>query len=79
MRLCISDEAMYMVSGGLHRAEIVAAIRIKGISIAALSRANGLASSILAIALSRKRPKGEKIIAEYLGLQPQDIWPERYD
>ncbi|MBD8164469.1 helix-turn-helix domain-containing protein [Erwinia persicina] len=66
-------------AGDWHREEIKCAIRLKGYSIASLSRANGLAGGTLANALTRPWPKGEKIIASLLGLEPADIWPSRYE
>lgn len=61
-----------------HREEIKCAIRLKGYSIAALSRANGLAGGTLANALIRPWPKGEQIIAHAIGIAPEEIWPTRY-
>lgn len=62
-----------------HREEIKCAIRLKGYSIASLSRAYGLAGGTLANALTRPWPKGEKIIALTLGIKPEVIWPTRYE
>ncbi|EOE6853860.1 helix-turn-helix domain-containing protein [Cronobacter sakazakii] len=61
-----------------HPADIIAALRKKGTSLAALSRASGLSSSTLANALTRPWPKGEYLIAEALGVHPSAIWPSRY-
>ncbi|EGT5760541.1 DNA-binding transcriptional regulator SfsB [Cronobacter sakazakii] len=61
-----------------HPADIVAALRKKGSSLAAESRKAGLSSSTLANALTRPWPRGEKIIAEALGTEPWLIWPSRY-
>lgn len=61
-----------------HKADIIAALHKKGISLAALSRENGLSDSTLANALTRPWPKGEKIIADALGMHPQEIWHSRY-
>ncbi|SHO58764.1 helix-turn-helix domain-containing protein [Vibrio quintilis] len=61
-----------------HKADIGAALKKKGLSFSALSRQHGLASSTLHNALVRRWPKGEKIIADAIGLSPQDIWPSRY-
>lgn len=61
-----------------HPADIIAALKKKGTSIAAQSRAAGLASSTLANALTRRWPKGERLIAAALDMQPQEIWPSRY-
>lgn len=62
-----------------HRADIIASLRKKGTTLAALSRASGYSPSTLQNALERKWPRGEKIIAEALGLEPSEIWPTRYD
>lgn len=49
-----------------HPADIIAALRKRGTTLAAISRQAGLSSSTLANALSRPWPKGEWIIANYL-------------
>lgn len=61
-----------------HQADIIAGLRKKGTSLAALSRESGLASSTLANALTRHWPKGERLIAEALDTRPEVIWPSRY-
>lgn len=61
-----------------HSADIIAALHKRGISMAALSRSSGLASSTLANTLSRPWPKGEWLIARALHLHPSTIWPSRY-
>ena len=33
----------------------------------------------MALTLQFKYPRGEKIIADALGLKPHEIWPSRYD
>nr|WP_294104196.1 helix-turn-helix transcriptional regulator [Providencia sp.] len=61
-----------------HPADIIAALRKRGTTLAAISRGAGLSSSTLANALSRPWPKGEWIIANFLGIHPSEIWPSRY-
>ena len=61
-----------------HSADIIAALRKRGTTLAALSRQSGLSSSTLANALVRSWPKGEWIIAEALSIHPSEIWPSRY-
>ncbi|MBS9428743.1 transcriptional regulator [Photorhabdus akhurstii] len=61
-----------------HPADIIAALRKKGTSLAAVSREAGLASSTLSNALQRPWHKGETIIANALGQKPDEIWPSRY-
>lgn len=67
-----------MMQPDWHSADIIAALRKRGTSLAALSRQAGLASSTLANALNRHWPKGERLIAEALGVTPEQIWPSRY-
>jgi Ner family transcriptional regulator len=61
-----------------HPADIIAALRKKGTSMAAESRRNGLSSSTLANVLTRPWPKGEMIIARAIETDPWVIWPSRY-
>ena len=61
-----------------HQADIIAALRKKGTTLAAVSRSAGLSSSTLSNALSRPWPKGELLIARALGVHPSLIWPSRY-
>ncbi len=61
-----------------HPADIIAGMRKRGTTLAAVSRKAGLASSTLANALTRHWPKGERLIADELGIAPEQIWPSRY-
>ncbi|EBS6870422.1 transcriptional regulator [Salmonella enterica] len=67
-----------MMQQDWHPADIIAGLRKRGTSLAAVSRNSGLASSTLANALIRHWPKGERLIAEALGIAPEQIWPSRY-
>ncbi|WP_029590931.1 helix-turn-helix domain-containing protein [Franconibacter pulveris] len=61
-----------------HPADIIAALKKRKTSLAALSRAHGLSSSTLANALTRPWPKGEQLIADAIGVPAAEIWPARY-
>ena len=61
-----------------HRADIIAALKKKGTSLAALSRSAGLNQRTLNNVLERKYPKAEELIANAIGVKPADIWPSRY-
>ncbi|WP_417595039.1 helix-turn-helix domain-containing protein [Oceanospirillum sp.] len=62
-----------------HRQDILAAIRKKGTTLAELGRQYGYANSrTLYNVFDVRYPKVEKIIANYLGLAPEEIWPSRY-
>ncbi|WP_447866515.1 helix-turn-helix domain-containing protein [Rahnella bonaserana] len=67
-----------MTNHDWHPADIIAALRKKGTTLAAVSRAAGLSSSTLSNALSRPWPKGEMLIGQAIGVQPAHIWPSRY-
>ncbi|WP_071604044.1 MULTISPECIES: helix-turn-helix domain-containing protein [Dickeya] len=69
---------MYIRKADWHPADIIAALRKKGTSLSAVSRKAGLSSSTLANALYRPWPKGELLIANELGVKPEEIWPSRY-
>ncbi|EDR5087987.1 helix-turn-helix domain-containing protein [Salmonella enterica subsp. enterica serovar Georgia] len=67
-----------MIQPDWHPADIIAALRKRNTSLAALSRSAGLSSSTLNNALHRHWPKGEKLIAAALDVKPEQIWPSRY-
>nr|EKY1506364.1 helix-turn-helix domain-containing protein [Enterobacter cloacae] len=53
-------------------------MRKRGSTLAKLSRDNGLHERTLYNVLERHWPKGEQIIADYIGVDREEIWPERY-
>ncbi|MGL5800403.1 MAG: helix-turn-helix domain-containing protein [Plesiomonas sp.] len=61
-----------------HRVDIVAALHKQGVTMRNLSLDAGLAADTLKNALCRPYPKGERIIAGALGVNPDVIWPSRY-
>lgn len=61
-----------------HRADIVAELKKRNTSLAALGRANGLSSFTLKNALDKPYKNAEIIISDAIGLTPEDIWPSRY-
>jgi len=61
-----------------HRADIVAAVKKRGTTLSAIARQAGLSPSTIRNALERPWPKGERLIAEAIGVQPSVIWPSRY-
>ena len=62
-----------------HRADVVAELKKKGTSVRKLSIQNGLSPNTLKSALQFKYPRGERIIANALGIKPEQIWPSRYE
>lgn len=62
-----------------HPADIKAAVQKQGTSLARLSRQNGLSNSMCGQALQKPYPKMERLIATCIGMEPQVIWPSRYN
>lgn len=65
--------------GDWHPADIVAGLRKAGWSLRQLSTHHGLHPASLSRAANAGTwPRGELLIAEALGVTPQEIWPSRY-
>lgn len=63
-----------------HPADIKAAIAKKGTTMAELARHHGYTSATSFYnAMKIPYPKIERIIADFLGERPEDIWPTRYE
>ena len=59
-------------------ADVQAALKKRGHSLAGLSAANGYHATAAGKALKRSWPAVETLIAEAIGVPPQQIWPSRY-
>jgi Ner family transcriptional regulator len=62
-----------------HPADILAALKKRGHTLAGLSVANGYHPTAAGKALKMPWPAVEQLVAAALGLSPQAIWPSRYD
>ena len=60
----------------MHPEDIKCAIRKTGITVSSLGPLNGLADSSIRQALIRPNPSANRVIADYLGKSPHEIWPE---
>lgn len=62
-----------------HRADIVAAIRRKGKTLASLAAEGGVEKHVFYNALNTPHSvSGELAIAEFLEVDPRGLWPERW-
>ena len=61
-----------------HRADIKAALEKRGFSLAQLALLHGYERSCTAKALHHPWPMMERLIADTIGVAPQQIWPSRY-
>lgn len=62
-----------------HHADIIAALKKQGTNLTQVAKAAGYSNAgTLWNALARKWPKGERIIATAIGVEPNVIWPSRY-
>ena len=71
-------EQLRSKKGDWHRAQVLAELKMKGLSLAEVSRSSGLASRTLNNVFYRTYPKGQEIIAKALGKPAVAIWPSRY-
>ncbi len=53
-------------------------LRARGSSLSKVARKHGLSRFSASIALKKQYPRLERAIARDLGLQPKQVWPERY-
>ncbi|MGE4321783.1 MAG: helix-turn-helix domain-containing protein [Sphingobium sp.] len=64
----------------MHPEDIKAAIRKRGRTITALAEAHGLPKQVVSMAISaRVSARAEAVIADFIDVPPQAIWPSRYD
>ncbi|WP_072017536.1 helix-turn-helix domain-containing protein [Erwinia typographi] len=71
-------ERKEVIGADWHRIDIVAALHKQGVTMRGLSSQAGLGPDTLKNALYRSYPKGERIIASALNVEPARIWPSRY-
>lgn len=63
---------------GWHQQDILAAIRKRGETVASLNRDNGFKPGVLRSAFYKRWPKGQQIIANFLGVPVEELWPHWY-
>lgn len=61
-----------------HKADIICGLWKRGTSLEKLGREHHYAQGALKLCIYRPWPKCERIVAEALGVTPQEIWPSRY-
>lgn len=62
-----------------HKEDVKAEIRKRGSTMASLARKNGYKNPrTFSNVFAARYPKVERIIAEFLGVTPDVIWPSRY-
>jgi Ner family transcriptional regulator len=62
-----------------HPADIQAALKKRGLTLAGLSVAHGYHATAAGKALKRSWPALEIIIAAAIGIAPREVWPSRYN
>jgi Ner family transcriptional regulator len=65
-------------SRGWHREDIKAAVRKRGKSLEQLAIDNNLEPRATSSALRRPHSLAELVIAEFLGMSPRELWPQRF-
>jgi len=74
-----SESKNLSASNDWHPADILAALKKRGHSLAGLSVTNGYHPTAAGKALKQPWPAMEQIVANALGVSPNEIWPSRYD
>jgi len=69
---------MSTVTDRLDQHDIRAAIRRQGQTLTGIARRYSLEESSCRVALLRRHRAGEQAIADFLGVSPADLWPDRY-
>lgn len=67
-----------MTTNDWHPSQITCALRMKGTNLRKLSISCGYKPGTLGNALRFMYPKAERIIADAIGVNPEEIWPSRY-
>lgn len=68
-----------MAGHGWHPQDIMAAVRKRGTSLQALARKHGFAPTTFNKALTQRFPNAHAIIASFIGIERQSLWPQWYD
>ena len=61
-----------------HRQQILAAVRMKQTTLAALARENGMSRNTMYWALIKRHERANAIIAAFLGVSMHELWPGWY-
>lgn len=61
-----------------HPEDIKAEVRKKGTTLSRLATDHGRHESLCRAALLRSSPVGERLIADFLNVPPEQLWPTRY-
>jgi len=65
--------------GGWHRADVLAEVRKRGSTLAAIAAAKGLARQTMYWAFIRPNLRANHAIAEFLGVSLNELWPQWFD
>lgn len=57
---------------------IVAELHRQGMTLTELAIRNGLHRAVCRQVKDRTNYKGQKVIADFLGMKPEELWPDRY-
>jgi Ner family transcriptional regulator len=72
-------ESKHQVPVDWHPADVLAALKKRGHSLAGLSVTNGYHPTAAGKSLKQPWPAMERLLADAIGVAPQEIWPSRYD
>jgi Ner family transcriptional regulator len=64
---------------GWHRADVLAEVRKRGSTLAAIAATKGLARQTMYWAFIRPNLRANRAIAEFLGVPLNELWPQWFD
>jgi Ner family transcriptional regulator len=79
MKTTNCPEGNVPVAADWHPADVLAALKKRGHTLAGLSVTNGYHPTAAGKALKQSWPALERLLADAIGVPQQQIWPSRYD
>lgn len=76
----MSKSTIHSVNKDWSQIEVLAAVKMRGSSFPKLAEANGYTNlrALYVVFYRKNAPKAQRIIADFLGRTPEEIWPSRY-
>jgi Ner family transcriptional regulator len=80
--ICLDDFSLAVrptPPAGMHRADIVAAVKKTGTNLRQLALSHGFGASTLRAALYKPHPRAQRLIAETIDKPLHELWPQWFD
>lgn len=79
-RTLVAMATLSTIKNPRERWELIKAhLRIRGVTLTSIAGALGISRAAVGVVGRRRYPRVEAAVAAALGVQPRDLWPERYE